>query len=284
MRLRVLTFNVQNGPGDLARADLVGAELRRLRPDVVALQEVGYPGERDVLARMLEDTGLHGTHQADVLASVPDFADRFGGTAVASRWPHTVLEAVDQRLPEAPRLPWYALVVSVPVPSVGSLLLIAPTSSWELTAEAARERQAVRLSELDDQYRLDVPTLIAGDLNAAPEASSVRYLCGLQSLAGRGAHYHDAWAVAGDGGQGHTWSADNSRAAEEIEQIVGQPNHRRRIDYVLVGTAMAHPAARARIVSARVVFDQPVGGEWLSDHYGLLVDLDVEATGSTGGP
>lgn len=279
MRLRVLTFNVQNGGGDLARASLVGAELRRLRPDVVALQEVGYPGERDVLARMLDGTGLHGTHQADVLASVPDSADRFGGTAVASRWPLTVLEAVDQRMPEAPRLPWYALVVSVPVPSVGSLLLIAPTSSWELSLEVARERQAVRLSELDELYRRDVPTVIAGDLNASPDSSSVRYLCGLQSLHGRSAHYHDAWAVAGDGGPGHTWSADNPRAAEEIEGIVGQPNHRRRIDYVLVGTAMAHPTVRARVVSATVVFDAPVEGQWLSDHYGLLVELDVSAVG-----
>lgn len=105
MRLRVLTFNVQNGAGELDRAALVNAELRRLQPDIVALQEVGYPGERDVFARMLDGTGLHGTHQADVLADVPEYADRFGGTAVATRWAHVVLEAVDQRLPEAPRLP-----------------------------------------------------------------------------------------------------------------------------------------------------------------------------------
>lgn len=278
MLLRVLTFNVQNGAGDLARASLVSAALRDLRPDVVALQEVGYPGERDVLARMLDGTGLHGTHQADVLTSVPPFADRFGGTAVASRWPHAVLEAVDQRLPSAPRLPWYALAVSVPVPSVGSLLLIAPTSSWELSAEVAREQQAVRLSELDSQYRQELPTLIAGDLNASPSAASVRYLSGLQSLDGRSTHYHDAWSVAGSGGPGYTWSADNPRAAAEIETIVGQPNHHRRIDYVFVGTAMAHPAGRARVLSARVVFDSPVSGEWLSDHYGLLVELDVAAT------
>jgi endonuclease/exonuclease/phosphatase family metal-dependent hydrolase len=276
--LRVLTFNVQNGAGELDRAALVGAELRRLQPDIVALQEVGYPGERDVFARMLDGTGLYGTHQGDVLADVPEFADRFGGTAVATRWAHVVLEAVDQRLPEAPRLPWYALAVSVPVPSVGSLLLIAPTSSWELDAEAAREQQAVRLSEIDERHRLELPTIIAGDLNAAPEAASIRYLSGLQSLHGRSAHYHDAWAAAGDGGPGYTWSIDNPRAASEIELIVGQPNHRRRIDYVFVGSAMAHPNARARIASARVVFDRPVDGEWLSDHYGVLVELEVEPT------
>jgi endonuclease/exonuclease/phosphatase family metal-dependent hydrolase len=281
MLLRVLTYNVQNGAGDLDRAMLLAGELRRLQPDVVAFQEVGYPsdGERDVLAHMLDGTDLHGMHQADVLTAVPEFAAEFGGTAVATRWPHDVLEAVDQRLPSAPRVPWYALVVSVPVPSLGSLLLIAPTSSWELDAEVAREQQALRLSELDAQYGQVLPTIIAGDLNAVPEASSVRYLRGLRSLDGRSVHYHDAWDVAGDGSPGYTWSVDNPRAASEIELIVGQPNHRRRIDYVFVGSAAAHPQARARIVSAQVVLNEPVHGQWLSDHYGLLVELDLEPIG-----
>lgn len=50
-----------------------------------------------------------------------------------------------------------------------------------------------------------LPTIIAGDLNAGPDAASVRFLTGRQSLSGRSVHYHDAWPVAGDG-PGHTWS------------------------------------------------------------------------------
>lgn len=225
MRLRVLTFNVQNAAGELDR-----------------------PGGRDVLARLLDGTGLHGTHQADVLASDPESAgsaERFGGTAVATRWPHVVLEGGGT----AAALGTAGAVVRaggvVPVPSVGSLVLIAPTSSWDLDAEAAREEQAVRLAELDTRYRQQLPTILAGDLNAVPEAASIRFLSGLQSLGGRSAYYHDAWAAAGDGGPGHTWTVDNPRAAAEIEAIAGQPNHRRRIDYVFVGTATAHPHARA---------------------------------------
>jgi len=48
---------------------------------------------------------------------------------------------------------------------------------------------------------------------------------------------------------------------------------------VFVGSADAHPEARARIVVARLVADRPVDGVWLSDHAGVLVDVDVEATG-----
>jgi endonuclease/exonuclease/phosphatase family metal-dependent hydrolase len=59
-----------------------------------------------------------------------------------------------------------------------------------------------------------LPTVIAGDLNAGPEAASIRYLSGLQTLNGRGVHYHDAWTVAGHG-PGHTWTVDNPVAAAE---------------------------------------------------------------------
>jgi hypothetical protein len=59
---------------------------------------------------------------------------------------------------------------------------------------------------------------------------------------------------------------DNPLAAGEIGRVIGQPGHRRRIDYVFVGSAHAHPRARARIVAAWLVADRPVGGVWLSDH------------------
>ena len=60
---------------------------------------------------------------------------------------------------------------------------------------------------------------------------------------------------------------------------VRQPGHRRRLDYVFTGSWHAHPKARAEVIEARLVLDQPVDGVWASDHFGLLVDLDI-----TGGP
>jgi endonuclease/exonuclease/phosphatase family metal-dependent hydrolase len=144
-------------------------------------------------------------------------------------------------------------------------------------AEAARERQALDVTDLDARHRAVLPTIIAGDFNATPQAASIRYLSGLQTLSGRSAHYHDAWAVAGDE-PGYTWSEDNAAAAVEIDEVVQQRGHRVRIDYVFVGSAPAHPRARARIVAAQLVGDRPVDGVWLSDHAGVLVDLDIEMT------
>jgi endonuclease/exonuclease/phosphatase family metal-dependent hydrolase len=274
MKLRILTINVQNDEGDPRRLGLINSELRRLDPDIVAFQEVLRTGERDQLDELLDGTDLHGTHQGQAMGYTPPWEDRYGGSAVATRWPHRVLEVLDLRLLDAADVPWCTLAVSIPLPGEGDLLFIAATASWRLEAESARERQAVALTELDARHRGALPTIIAGDFNASPGAASIRYLTGLQSLAGRSVHYHDAWAVAGDG-PGYTWTVDNPNAASVIDQIVRQPDHRRRIDYVFTGSWHAHPNAHCQIRAATVAFDQPADGVWASDHYGLVVDVDI---------
>jgi endonuclease/exonuclease/phosphatase family metal-dependent hydrolase len=274
MHLRVLAINVWNTRGDPRRLGLLNNEIRRIAPDLVALEEVIQTPERNQLEELLHGTGLHGTHQADVMASAPPWADHYGGSAVATRWPHRVAEVIDPRLPDALDVPWATMAVSVPVPGEGELLFISASTSWRLEAESARERQAVALADLDARHRGPLPTIIAGDFNATPDAASIRYLTGQQSLGGRSVHYHDAWAVAGQG-PGFTWNTDNPNARSEINAIIRQPGHRRRIDYVFVGSWYAHPNAHCYINSAELALDQPVDGTWASDHYGVVVDLDV---------
>jgi endonuclease/exonuclease/phosphatase family metal-dependent hydrolase len=274
MQLRILTINVQNDEGDPRRLALINSELRRIDPDVVAFQEVLHTTERRQLDELLVGTGLHGTHQADAMGYTPPFADHYGGSAVATRWAHRVLEVLDLRLLDATDVPWCSLAVSIPLPGEGDVLFIAATASWRLEAESARERQAVALTDLDTRHRAALPTIIAGDFNASPDAASIRYLTGLQSIAGRSVHYNDAWAIAGQG-PGHTWTADNPNAAAVIDQIVRQPNHRRRIDYVFTGSWHAHPKAHCQVRAASLAFDQPTDGIWASDHFGVLVDLEI---------
>ncbi|WP_051853068.1 endonuclease/exonuclease/phosphatase family protein [Streptomyces aureocirculatus] len=269
--MRVLTLNVWNSRGDAAaRTAVINAELRRYEPDLVAFQEV-LP---DQLSELLDGTGLHGTHQAQTAATQPPYEDRYGGTAIATRWPHRVVEVLDQRAVDAPDVPWLTLAAHVPLPDLGDVLFIAPTTSFRLDAEAQRERQVLALSDLDARHRTALPTIMAGDFNADPDTAGIRYLTGRQSLSGRSTHFHDAWEIAGEG-PGHTWSADNPNAAEDIERLVRQPGHRRRIDYVFVGSPHAHPAAYARVRGARLAFDKPVDGVWASDHHGVVVDLDM---------
>ena len=66
-----------------------------------------------------------------------------------------------------------------------------------------------------------------------------------------------------------------SNAAAGAEQIIGQPHHRSRFDYVFVGSWDAHPKGHARVVNANLAFDQQIDGIWASDHFGLVVELEV---------
>ncbi|HEY6481751.1 MAG TPA: endonuclease/exonuclease/phosphatase family protein, partial [Streptosporangiaceae bacterium] len=91
MLLRVLTMNVQNDAGDARRQKILNAGLRQLAPDLVAFQEVSSGPGHGQLDQLLEGTGLHGTHQAQALAYDMPFADRYGGAAVATRWPHRIV-------------------------------------------------------------------------------------------------------------------------------------------------------------------------------------------------
>jgi endonuclease/exonuclease/phosphatase family metal-dependent hydrolase len=272
MRIRVLTLNVQHDAGVPRRTAQVNAELRRLSPDLVALQEVCYPARRDQLAELIEGTGLtHTTHQADAI----DLPSAYDGSALATRWPHRVVEVLDHRPSADADVHWWTLVAVVDVPSLGESLFILPTTPWQLDQAGAREQQLVAAVEADRRHRRTLPTVIAGDLNATPESAGIRFLSGLQSLDGQSAHYHDAWQVAGEG-NGYTWTDTNPLAAQEIDHLITQPNHHRRIDYIFTGSAHAHPTARARVLNTQLVGDTPVNGTWLSDHSGVLTDLDME--------
>jgi endonuclease/exonuclease/phosphatase family metal-dependent hydrolase len=263
MRIRVLTMNVQHDAGDPRRTGLINAELRRLSPDLVALQEVGD----DQLAKLVEGTGLsHTTHQSDVLVS-----SWRHGSVLATRWPHRVVDV--QEHSEGSDLHWWTLAAAVDVPELGELLFLHPSTPWRLDQAGPREQQLLAVAEVDELHRFRLPSIIAGDLNASPQTAGIRFLTGLQALGGRSTQYHDAWAVAGDGA-GFTWTDANPVGAAEIELLIGQPGHRRRIDYVFVGSAHSHPEARARVVGAELVGDAPVDGVWLSDHFGVLADLD----------
>jgi endonuclease/exonuclease/phosphatase family metal-dependent hydrolase len=111
-----------------------------------------------------------------------------------------------------------------------------------------------------------VPRILVGDMNAEPDSSEIRFLCGLQSIDGYSTYFQDAWRIAGDGGPGYTWDNRNPYAAYMFE-----PN--RRIDYVFVG--LADMQGRGRIRSARVVLDEASAGAFPSDHFGVFAEIDV---------
>jgi endonuclease/exonuclease/phosphatase family metal-dependent hydrolase len=130
------------------------------------------------------------------------------------------------------------------------------------------------IEELVGRRRLHV--IVAGDFDTIPEAASVRFWRGRQSLEGTSVCYRDAWESIHPDDPGHTFTPDNPLLSEGT-----WPQERgRRIDYVMVRCVdhgpTLHVGACARI------FDQPVDGVWATDHFGVVADLAVPDTDADG--
>ncbi len=237
--LRVMTYNIRSGNGDLARtADVIRAQA----PDIAALEEV------DV-------------HWADRSA----FADQ--ATELASRLGMQARFAGIYRLPGAPGAPprefGVALLTRLPVLSFRNDTITRLSTQEanpvpaqmpglldaELDAHGTRVRvfvthldyrrdPSVRVQQVSDMLRYigssTMPTLLLGDLNASPDAPELQPLL---------ARLHDLWDASR--GPGFTYPADVPRE---------------RIDYVL-----ASPGFRVRDV--RVIDTQA------SDHRPVVADL-----------
>lgn len=259
--LRVLTLNIWNLAGDWrARRSAIVTVIRDVAPDVVCLQEV-VENDRGNQAGWLADElgGWSVAYGGEPLAGGPDLF----GNAVLSRWP---IEAT--AVGRLAFVPDDAEVQRVAVHArTAGIDVFSTHLAWQLHDAALRERQVldlVRFVRERTAPHATVGPVVAGDLNAEPDSTAVRYLSGLASLDGQSTYLQDAWRVAGDGGPGLTWSNHNPHAATDQE-----PD--RRLDYVFSG--FHGPSGCGRPVDCRVVADATIDGVWPSDHFGVLAVL-----------
>ena len=208
--LRVVSWNIRHGVGMDGRLDLdrTAAVLRRLEPDLVALQEVDERCRRS-----------GGVDQAAELGRRLGMEHRFGefmaydggryGLAILSRLP--VKAARRHELPRGAE-PRCALEVEVDVAGVdGPLSFTCVHNDW--TREAIRVEQMRALVAALGERR---PAIVAGDYNGEPGSDS------LELLAAAG------WRImAKDGPRGasRTWPADEP--TQEIDHVAerGLPDH-----------------------------------------------------------
>jgi len=87
----------------------------------------------------------------------------------------------------------------------------------------------------------ELPQILAGDFNTAPEADEIRWLKGMTTLAGRRVYYQDAWAAVHPGEPGITWARHNPYRAK----MSWLPDDR-RIDYIFVTAARRDGRATVR--------------------------------------
>ncbi len=275
--LRLLTLNLWNksGPWEQRRTAL-RALLREEAPDVVGLQEV---------LRFQDERGAP-TPGGDQLAELVDelpYTASFGGATdlggglwlgngLLTRWP--VVEQEVLPLPHEVDGQRRSVLFARLATPTGELPVFVTHLHWRLHHGCLRLEQVQRLVELVFERApvggAALPPVLLGDFNAEPDSDELRYLRGLATLGGKSVYFCDAWLAAGDGSPGYTFDRSNAYAA-----LAHEPS--RRIDYVLV----RGPDARLRgePLAARLVGTVPLatreGPVWVSDHFGVLVELAV---------
>ncbi len=266
-RLRVLTANIWARSGPYRRREpRLREQLAELEPDLVALQEVeAGPGDSNQAEELFGVLGYHVVYEPREGEYVGD-----PGVAVLSAYP-----VLGHRLLELPHHgPCLAVRVQAPFGAMWFCSAV-PMGGWP-HQEIQREDEAVALDVALAELAADdeLPPVLAGDFDASPDAASIRFLTGRQSLRGRSTSWIDAWAVAGNGSPGATWTSENPYVAPFAATVFAEPVHSRRIDYVFVGSPFRW---RPRVVvrSCSVVLTEPRDGP-PSDHYGVLADLEVD--------
>lgn len=164
--LRVLTYNIQHGAGADGIVDLErqAAVIQRLKPDLVALQEVDDRTQRtknvDQATELGRLTGLHVrfAHQLD-------FEGGRYGQAVLSRFPCSELSV--HWLPGRPDRE-RRIAGSITV-EFGEEKLTFVTTHLHHNNTPFREEQAEQLSRLFGNAASS-PVIVAGDLNATPDS------------------------------------------------------------------------------------------------------------------
>jgi len=265
-RIRVLTLNLlssQHANWERRRPVLIDG-LRTLRPDVVAFQETvwgnGYDQAADLLGPDFQ-VARHSGRSADGV-----------GAATASRWPLGTIRELDLHLTaRTADFPWCAAVVAevLAPPPLGPLLFVHHKPNWQYGYE--RELQAVTTARFVEELlaHRGLHVVLAGDFDDPPEAASIRFWTGRQSLDGTSVRYEDAWEVDHPGEPGQTFSPCNPLVGAGAMSL----ERGRRIDDIMVRCGSHGPTLD--VAACWLVFDRPVGGVRASDHFGLVADLQL---------
>jgi endonuclease/exonuclease/phosphatase family metal-dependent hydrolase len=244
------------------RSELLARAIGSSEADIVALQEVPTEDGYTVVTALLGEA----YHLLPFPHSAPDGV----GGVLATRWQIENVHNIEQWVSERSRnFAWCGSVVADLATPLGLMAIAHHKPSWQFGYEFERERQAVRLASMLEKhvgagFR---HVIILGDFDATPRASSMRFLCGLQSLEGVSVYYQDAWETVHGDRPGHTFQRVNPlvRSGEVATALS------RRIDHILV-RGQEHGPTLA-VLDCRLILDESVNGDWASDHFGVVADF-----------
>lgn len=241
VELRVMTYNIRSGNGNL---DGTAAAIRQQSPDIVALQEVdvhwaersGFVDEATALGDKL---GMNVRFAP--IYSLPGVSSsaprREFGVALLSRFP--IVSFANDSIARL------STQEENPVPSAAPGLLHATLDVHGIPVRVFnthldyRKEPAVRERQVGEMLRyigdLSTPTLVFGDMNAAPDAPELQPLF---------ARLHDAWTGSPDAG--YTYPAE--QPASRIDYVLVSPQFSVRSIRVPVTDASDHRPVVAELV------------------------------------
>ena len=247
--VRLVAWNIRAGGG--RRIELIADQLRRWRPDVVALSEFRGTPASAWLAEELAARGL--PHQRTTAES----ASEVNSLLIASRWP--IRTRPNSDAPTEPNR-WLLAGIEAPTPfAIGAMHI----------PNRVTGRKGDYLASVLDLTRRwrGGPALIVGDTNSGridldEEVSTfdLREDRWMRSLDAGG--WADAFRALHGERRAYTWYSPNGRNGFRLDE------------------AFINRALQPRLRAARYVWGKPRGErtprrEVLSDHAALIVDFDA---------
>jgi endonuclease/exonuclease/phosphatase family metal-dependent hydrolase len=269
-QMRLVTFNLLHGgpwsewTGEDQRLEerfaIAAADLMRLKPDVVALQEASVGRRRgNVAQRLAARLGLEHVHvratdrvfPIRALGWISTRAIGFAeGPAILSRFPIVASETFD--LPRCRS--WYdprvLLAATLRTPD-GDMRVYSTHTSRDAC-------QLAKIGELVTARRNGLPSFVMGDFNTADGMDALRAL--------RTAGFVDVFRAGNATASGATvWQRVDAPT----------PSATRRVDFIL---ALPGHDRTVRVLDSRVILDTPVRDAaghtlWASDHYGVFATV-----------
>jgi endonuclease/exonuclease/phosphatase family metal-dependent hydrolase len=245
----ILNLNVLHGfPGGEmieARTQIVIGAILALQPDAVLLQEVSITSQRPNIGETIATAVGYDWRWVHAAGVAPVFEE---GPAILTRWP--ILASDDAQLEGQKGATGRAALRATLELPFGEIV-VGSTHLTNTGGDEEQASQAVMAYNLLAGGRGVLGGVLGGDMNAEPDALTMRFFRGETAHDGVSGDLIDAWATVRPTDPGFTSPADN-------------PDH--RIDYILV---LPGTTETARPESCEIMFDQPVGGILASDHLGL---------------
>src|SRR5439155_6274601 len=139
---------------------------------------------------ILEDLGYErvfgAAYRWDETGILP--AEHAGGDAlgniVACRWP--IRGSAVESLPGSETGEYRSALGALVETPAGVVPFVTTHLNWRYDHGVVRERQVVALADFVRRFAgtVEFPPILAGDLNADPDSTEIRFLCGLASLGG----------------------------------------------------------------------------------------------------